>query len=209
MNYVEILSLFTDETNKRLAKPFHNGTHVYATNGYSFVSLPKRLYECDENKPFADAITKAMNSPLTRAVSRTYSVTGFKEVLAKITKEDEFEDCPQCEGNGYVVCVCCDGESDCKECDGVGHTAKVIGQKYSPNEITILGSAAIRPVLIEKIVKVCELIREPYFLQILEGSQGVNVFMLGEIHIGIMPILRTFEIRHDMAAACVGETIVT
>lgn len=119
---LDLISRFCHTDKENINKPFNQGEHTYATNGWIAVRVPKALNEGD-----------------TDGVPNMANLTwGHKDILAwhdppEIGNGDG-EKCAQCHGHGVVkLCPECEGfcevdiensynsyTVECKSCDGEG-----------------------------------------------------------------------------------------
>ena len=129
-----------------------------------------------------------------RATPLAISAAHLREAIEQVPLENIYETlpCPKCDGEGSIECPCCEATSDCKECDGDGvKKGKLLGTQREEYPHVSIRNIHFNARLLTNLLSVGEALGEPILLITDHDQSRIAVFAIGDIRVGIMPMMHT------------------
>lgn len=118
---------------KPILEKFHrDGDNIIASNAHILIISPDKYFE-DWHEPQKEYVKyREVIPPHSSNVVAKISVKKFIRRYEALPKEVVFQECEECEGNGYRVCDL-GHKHDCDNCND-GETSKAIGEEVNIEE---------------------------------------------------------------------------
>lgn len=196
--YNKALEMCTDNKSTRawMQKPFFIEDKVYATNSYIMLIVPKAKtdgippLEGYEHDPYE--IIKVV--PEEHESVLKLSIQQVRDLLKKAPQIEEVIPptmvCPDCDGEGEVMCDYCGYEHECKRCDGSGYldrphkTGKMIPD---PSTKIKIGSNIFAPKLVDLMLNVMSVLGFETAELIYDRQTKGALFSFGDCRFILMP----------------------
>jgi Zn finger protein HypA/HybF involved in hydrogenase expression len=210
-NYLEILNLFVtkDELRPPMTKPNIGDKYASSTDAHSLVFFDKNLLPSDINfqtiGKYPDIsifvnVEENLNNLLS--IDKINSTLEKCPLIEDFDEEEKEDTCDECNGSGEVEVTYEDKklkdhdiDVECPICEGHGKCTVTIekpnGKMVRNNEYYVqCGNSFMSIYLIERLLKVSELLCEEIFLvnQITESQ--FSVFRIGKVKVLLMPLMR-------------------
>ena len=195
--YDELLNYFvsTDELRPVLQEPCLNGDYVVATDGHKAIKIPISLleneYKVSEKYPNLQKIID--DSLRDHKCDGIIRLADLKEVFSKFEEIDDYGICLMCDGDGTHECEC-GHRHECQECDGTGDGKYKIGKKFDDEGKFCIGNAIFNANNFRPIYDIFKHFGNNHIKLLANPQFQVNVFVVGDIQIIIMPCRETDDI---------------
>lgn len=195
MNIVQLLRSFASGNDFRptLRHPFIQQGFVYASDGHIILKVPAdQVTEIFQEQELPD-ISILNYTPLKK--QRTIRTVVIKELLDKIEKVNQQQECEACEGNGKHECDKCDDLHECGICAGKGYTEDERVKIYPKEGVYIkIGAAWFSPYYINYLLRVANSYNSKQIVLEAGGSWKPNWFKVGGATVAIMGIDKTHHL---------------
>jgi hypothetical protein len=195
-DFDHLFSLFVsdDEYSPALRQPNTYEDKVWATDRHTLIVVPKSLpdkeYPSHQKAPSVAPVLSATR-PLPEPVK--IKTRKLMEVLREIPKEKEekWEKCPDCNGEGGEECLCCGHFEDCTRCEGEGEIkvedASLPLVYPSEGHGIRIGEAVFAPRIVGALeAALVELDAEEF--ELVGGAHNrQHLFRIGEVEVILMP----------------------
>ena len=190
--YDNLLLSLCNPHREKLAAPSTIEGITYASDGYFLVAIPEGLHE-----GVYPPLERGYNFPNIVPAKETevrFTAEILKNAVSRIPLAPIYDNCKQCEGEGVIVCHCCDYENECKDCGGTGNGKKIGEELDERYDIQFTPGGYISPKYVQKLVSICESENSDCIF-LAGGPDAEHLFQIGSIQVVIAR--RNFSYKPD------------
>ena len=179
-----------DDLRPQLCKPHYDNGMIVATNTDMLMLADEKYFDKKyEPVPKFPNYAQIIPHHVRGEFIGTISKKDIDQADRLLSKENIYNECEECNGDGVIVCDCCGQDSDCKDCIGSGMGNILLYKRIDSNiHVGDIGGTLFNLNYLILILKLANHIGSEIKVAILEKKKAC-VFYVDEIMILVMPIL--------------------
>jgi hypothetical protein len=193
-DYDRLLKLFVsdDEMRPYFMQPNTTEGWVWATDAHSLIRIPEKLLKKEyPSHAKVPNVREVWDSVELLKAPKTISCATLLTILGRIDKEPDTSPCPDCEGAGYIECLCCGHCKKCPACKEEGSLPDYTKPEVYPCDrdfIRVLESN-FSPRLISRLEEVARELEVVDFALTGAKKERAHQFSIGPVDVILMPML--------------------
>lgn len=192
----ELILKFSDQSGfrEKFAHPVQDGDFIVATEAHVLMVAPTKYFE-NTYIPATNFVDYKKIIPEHNAIHCEMQIDVAKvlEFCKDLKEVAQYNDCDNCDGDGFVVCLACDHEHECKDCNGTGKGGKILYYQYPQREMYIqIKGRNFDACFIKMLCEVSKAIEQPLVISYW-GDLRASVFYCADILMLAMPSLADYD----------------